>query len=233
MTRANVSEAVLNNYAKGTAPAALDIASTDTINQAFAKLEHQIDAVNAVVDDLDAEVTSSDGTNVQVKVTEVDGVITAVNVTDNSINATDLSDAIGDLDGSAIATAASGNVYTVLTGVNEVDGVISKASEVTLAAVAKTGAAADVTVADSGEKLTATNVEEALAEIVDKADASLNSVSSANGVIAVAPKDNSKNQQLTFQVSASCAKQGDGTTNMLTIENDGLALSNVWDCGVF
>ena len=39
------------------------------------------DAIDGVVDGLDAEVTSSDGTNVQVKVTEVDGKITAVNVT--------------------------------------------------------------------------------------------------------------------------------------------------------
>lgn len=46
-TRANVSEAVLNNYAKGTAPASLDIADTDTINQALAKLEHQVDAAEA------------------------------------------------------------------------------------------------------------------------------------------------------------------------------------------
>ena len=148
MTRANVSEAVLNNYAKGTAPDSLDIAATDTINQAIAKLEHQVDAVNAGIANLDAEVTSSDGTNVQVKVTEVDGVITAVNVTtDNTINATDLSDAIGDLDGSATATAANGNVYSVLTSVTETNGVISKGGEVTLAAVAKTGAAEDVSVA--------------------------------------------------------------------------------------
>lgn len=42
-TRANVSEAVLNNYAKGTKPSDLAVASTDTINQAIAKLEHQVD----------------------------------------------------------------------------------------------------------------------------------------------------------------------------------------------
>ena len=87
---------------------------------------------------------------------------------------TAITNAIDALDGDATATAASGNVYTVLTGVSQTDGVISKGSEVILAAVAKTGAAADVTVADSGEKLTATNVEDALAEIVTKADASLN-----------------------------------------------------------
>ena len=45
------------------------------------------EAVKAAIDTLDAEVTSSDGTNVQVKVTEANGVITAVNVTtDNTEN---------------------------------------------------------------------------------------------------------------------------------------------------
>jgi hypothetical protein len=71
-----------------------------------------------------------------------------------------------------------------------------------------------------------------LAEIATEMGNGLNSVTSANAAIAVGTKTN-KSQELTFQVSANCAKQADGTTNMLTIENDGLALSNVWDCGVF
>lgn len=46
-------------------------------------------AVSNAVNGLDATVTSSDGTNVQVKVTEADGKITAVNVTtDNTANKT-------------------------------------------------------------------------------------------------------------------------------------------------
>lgn len=46
---------------------------------------------------------------------------------------------VDDLAGSATATAADGNKYSVLTGVTEADGVISKASEVQLEAIAKTG----------------------------------------------------------------------------------------------
>lgn len=46
---------------------------------------------------------------------------------------------VNSLNGNATATAASGNVYTVLTGVSQTNGSIAKASEVTLAAVAKTG----------------------------------------------------------------------------------------------
>lgn len=45
------------------------------------------EAVKAAIDTLDAMIASSDGTNVQVKVTEVDGKITAVNITkDNTEN---------------------------------------------------------------------------------------------------------------------------------------------------
>lgn len=47
-----------------------------------------VSSVTSRIADLDATVTSTDGTNVQVKVTEVDGKITAVNITtDNTINA--------------------------------------------------------------------------------------------------------------------------------------------------
>lgn len=160
-----------------------------------------------------------------------DGSDIATNV--SSFTNARISEEIAKLDSSVKATAADGNQYSVLTGVTETDGKLTAKTEVKLAAVAKTGAAADVTIADSSEKLTATNVEDALTEIVTKADASLNSVSSTNGVIAVAARDTNKNQALTFQVSDSCAKQADGSTNMLTIANDGLVLSDTWDCGVF
>ncbi len=47
-TRANVSDAVLNGYAKGTKPASTAIAATDDVKGALAKLEHQIDDAKAV-----------------------------------------------------------------------------------------------------------------------------------------------------------------------------------------
>lgn len=232
MTRANVSEAVLNNYAKGTAPASLDIAATDTINQAFAKLEHKIaDGVAS----LDADVTSTNGTNVQVQVVETDGKITAVNVTDNSINATDLNNKIATLDGSAIATAASGNVYTVLTGVTETDGIISKTGEVTLAAVAKTGAAEDVSVAaDVTSGLAAGNVQDTLEALTAATSNGLDSVSSGNAAIAVGTKTN-KDQSVSLVLDASTGNNiTTGTvTDMLTITNNGLAMNDTWDCGTF
>jgi len=52
-TRANVSEAVLNNYTKGTDATA--VAATDTVNQAISKLENQVDTVDGLVDGLSAK----------------------------------------------------------------------------------------------------------------------------------------------------------------------------------
>lgn len=59
--------------------------------------------------------------------------------TDNTINGK-----IATLDGSAIATAEADGKISVLTGVEEVDGKISKKSEATLAKIAKTGNVADL-----------------------------------------------------------------------------------------
>lgn len=47
VTRANVSDAVLTGYAKGTKPASTAIAATDDVKGAIAKLEHQIDDAKA------------------------------------------------------------------------------------------------------------------------------------------------------------------------------------------
>lgn len=47
VSRANVSDAVLNGYAKGEKPASTEITADDTVKGAISKLEHQIDAAKA------------------------------------------------------------------------------------------------------------------------------------------------------------------------------------------
>lgn len=81
-----------------------------------------------------------------------------------------INDAITGLTGSATIASKSGNTITIKAGVTEADGEIANTSDadITLADVASTGAAADVSVADAGGNLDATNVEAALAEIVGK-----------------------------------------------------------------
>ena len=89
VVRANVSEAVLNNYSKGSTSGA--VASTDTVNQAISKLEVRIDGELAA---LNADV-SGNSTHVTVGVKEENGKVTAVTVSESNIaNADDLSSEI-------------------------------------------------------------------------------------------------------------------------------------------
>ena len=84
--RANIAASPLNGYAKGDAPAAANsaITATDTINQALAKLEHQVDAAKAAATTKVAEGTD-EGNNMTIVPTtsSTDGSVTyTVNLTD-------------------------------------------------------------------------------------------------------------------------------------------------------
>ena len=87
--------------------------------------------------------------------------------------------AVEALDGSATIASVSSNVVTIKSGITEVDGVVSNNSgnDVVLEEVAITGAAADVSIADSGNKFTADNVEAALQEVKGIADANASAIS--------------------------------------------------------
>lgn len=73
------------------------------------------------------------------------------------------------LDGSAGIASESEGVVTLKAGVTQADGIVSNStgSDITLAKVATTGTAADVAIVDAAGKITATNVEDALAELAD------------------------------------------------------------------
>lgn len=182
------------------------------VDDAGADVDKKIkDAIEA----LDAEITSTDGKNVQVKVTEADGKITAVNITtDDTVNSGDvdtaITNAINELDGSIIAETG----YFVKS-VTEADGKISGTTEAlpTVAAISEAGKpitavseslgaisatagsinAESVNIADGGEKFTATTVEGALAEIATEIDAMDLAVVSGDGeVITAVSEDDGK-----------------------------------------
>lgn len=67
-----------------------------------------------LIEKLDANVTSTNGTNVQVQVIETNGVITGVNVTDNTVNADDVADAIDTITGAGLEVSNEG-VITATT----------------------------------------------------------------------------------------------------------------------
>lgn len=129
--------------------------------------------IAAEIAKLDNTVTHTDSNkHVTVKVIEADGLLSSVEVTTADIasaallgtkedtsavdtafgriaqevadRTTAITNAIAALDSSVAATAESNNQLSVLTGVTQTDGVLTAKTEVTLAAVAKTGSAADV-----------------------------------------------------------------------------------------
>ena len=63
VTRANVSDAVLNDYAKGSDATA--VAATDTVNQAISKLENQVDNAKSAATTVVAEGTDA-GNNMSI-----------------------------------------------------------------------------------------------------------------------------------------------------------------------
>ena len=83
MTRANVSDAVLNGYSKGEKPASTVITATDKLKDAIAKLEHQIDNAKAAATTKVVEGTDA-GNNMSIVPTTGDdkSVTYTVNLTD-------------------------------------------------------------------------------------------------------------------------------------------------------
>ena len=73
------------------------------------------------------------------------------------------------LDGSATIASQSGDVVTIKAGVTEADGIVgnSSGSDITLAAVATTGAAEDVSYDNTTSGLTATDVQAAIDEVAE------------------------------------------------------------------
>ena len=65
VSRANVSDAVLNGYAKGEKPASTAIAATDDVKGAISKLEHQIDDAKAAATTKVVEGTDA-GNNIEI-----------------------------------------------------------------------------------------------------------------------------------------------------------------------
>lgn len=171
--------------------------------------------IKTAIQALDAEKTSSDGKNVQVKVTEADGKITAVNITtDNTVNSGDVASAIeteiGKLDYSDVAVAGQyvsqvsetdGKIAVTRAALPSVNAISEAGKPITavsesLGAISATAGAINaefVNIADSGSLITATTVEDALAEIATEIDAMDLAVVSGDGeVITAVSEENGK-----------------------------------------
>lgn len=153
VSRADVSAAKLNNYAKGeTKPQSTDIAATDTINQAFAKIEFKIDdnekTTAASLTDLDNRIKAMDKTasavdgQVVTTVAEADGV-----VSETKANVKDLQ--LGGYAKDASATGAIGGTDTINTALSKLENQIDAAKAAATTKVAKDTNASHLTVTQS------------------------------------------------------------------------------------
>ena len=146
---------------------------------------------------LDADVTSTTGQNVQVQVIEEAGVITEVNVvTDNTVNATDVDNAIAEaIAGLETDVEDTNGEGDITVKVSQANGVLTSVEiSDTLKAIAHSGEAADVSIADTAGLFSdnVNDVEKALAELMTKAnqlDAA--QLSAGNGISITDKKINS------------------------------------------
>ena len=124
-TRANVSEAVLNNYAKESDATA--VAATDTVNQAISKLENQVEAAKAAATTKVVEGTDAGNNMTIVPTTGDDSSVTyTVNLTDvASKTALDAEiaarKAVDGQNGDTYAANSSANYISGATSLNDAD----------------------------------------------------------------------------------------------------------------
>lgn len=126
-----------------------------------------------------------------------------------------------------VYTAASGKNGVKLTfkGVSETDGIIAQGSgstELQFAKVATTGVAADVTITDSGNLITATNVEGALAEIAGEID-SMDLAATA----LMTQTDDTTNGNSTFTISG--IQEADGVVSLASGNNASFKTDGVYN----
>ena len=143
--------------AKLNALASIVAASYDSENKIYSITGLNTDAKNtlvAAINELLADIGDVDDLNTTAKT-----LVGAVN---------ELKTAIADLDAPEFALATVSNNVVTIKGIKEEDGVIAVGTDTTkdvvFEEVAMTGAAADVSIADAGELITATTVEAALQE---------------------------------------------------------------------
>jgi len=183
--------ATQGTYNSSTNKIATQSAVTEAINTEIAKLDADLDAsgtaqhsgtfVVSGITEVDGKLTAVDSVEVEAAgaaataKSEVIGASGDAKTADTIYGAKTYADdavstAIGNLDGSATIASESNGVVTLKAGVAETDGVISNASgsDITLAKVATTGEAEDVSYDNATSGLTATDVQSAIDELANQ-----------------------------------------------------------------
>jgi len=203
MTRANVSDAVLTGYDKGSsAPQSTAVAATDDVKTAISKLEWQVDAAKAAATAAHTSVEHATGnTHVTVSASQPDsnGKVT---YTVNETNIADADDLAAEITARKAVDGQSGDTYTANTGTNYISGATSlNNADVQLDTALKT---------------------------VD--DAMLTQINGSNAIDVTTKA--SKQQTVSLKLDTATAT-GNITSDMLQITSNGLMMKDTWDCGVF
>lgn len=125
--RANVSDAVLNGYAKGEKPASTAIAATDDVKGAIAKLEHQIDNAKAAATTKVVEGTDAGNNMTITSAADADNsVIYTVNLVDIASSTALTAEiaarkAVDGQNGDTYAANAGTNFISGATSLNDAD----------------------------------------------------------------------------------------------------------------
>lgn len=190
------------------------IKTATSLKDADEKLDAAIKGVADIVDGLTSGTVSDVKINdTSVKTNGIANIAvegTYNNSTNKIATQSTVSDAIdtfkSGLTGSATIASKSGNTVTLKSGVTESDGKISNndGAGITLADVASTGAAADVSIADENNKITATNVEGALEELADAIADNKVTVASNEKIISM-----SNTNELSTTLTMVVEKQGE------------------------
>ena len=118
-TRANVSEAVLNNYTKGSDGSA--VAATDTLNQAISKLENQISiASSAATSKVEKDANAS-----HLTVTSATGADNSVTYTIGENDIASNSDLTAEIAARKAVDGQAGQTYAANSGTNYITGATS------------------------------------------------------------------------------------------------------------
>ena len=200
------------------------------LDTALKSLSDRVDSLNSdAVLDIDINGTSIvDASDGQAHI-EVDGTYDSE---DNKIaTESTVTGAINALDTQAdvhsvVYTAASGSngAKLVFKGVSETDGIVAQgsgSSELQLTKVATTGAAVDVTIADSGDIITATTVEGALAEIAGE----INGMD-LTATALMTKSDDTTNGNTTFTISG--IQEADGKVTLASGNNTSFKTDGVY-----
>lgn len=183
--------------------------STNYINNATS-LKNADEKLDAAIKAVANSITEHPVTDVKIGETTIVADKVATIVVEGTYNASTnkvatestVTNVIGGLDynteGAKNLATVSGDVITLATTIKEEDGVIAVSGTQALAAVAKTGTAADVTITDTNDKITATTVEGALEELVTSI--SNNNVTIKSGEKVLSFTENTKELSSTLTI---------------------------------